>query len=137
MIKDRYWSIENLKKTLEEDPVWLASDILSIASLWSSWAGWVSRVWSNVVGKTTSLWWKLSSFADDAGKLWRTLDVASELWVWIWIDKFWWSRFGTSTVWKILLAPSQPMAVAKTLAEGIQNTIKSRPKKLEELSSWL
>ncbi len=61
-LKERYGSLEALWKLMEEDPVWLASDILTVVQLW---AGWSSKLaWLAKFENTASKLWQ---FADDAG----------------------------------------------------------------------
>ncbi len=66
-IKDRYWSWEGLSKTMVEDPVGLASDILTIL-----WGG----AW--LVSKTAKLW-GAAKFAEMAGGVSKTALWASDL----------------------------------------------------------
>ena len=56
VVADRYGSLENLGKTMTQDPVGLASDI---AMLVSGWAG--------LAGEAASLWW----LAEEWAKLWE------------------------------------------------------------------
>lgn len=80
---DRYGSRENLGRTMTEDPVWLASDVASVAAWWA----WIAKVWATAgrlwataawMSKTAAWLWKFAAWAWEFAKLaWE----ASTLWV--------------------------------------------------------
>jgi len=74
VLVDRYGSKENIQRTIQEDPIWFASDLMLVTQLW---AGLLSK-WSRMAG--------LSKIADVTSDASRTAWVLSDLWVpqWYW-----------------------------------------------------
>ena len=102
VIKDRYGSIDNFAKSMNQDPVWVASDILTVVQWWAT-------VWSKVAW----LAWK----AELAWKLWsvaKTAWWAADLWLWVWMEKLnawvaWIASKPLRIAAKTALAPTQPL----------------------------
>lgn len=68
-ITQRYGSIEGLKQTMTEDPVGLASDVLTLVQWWA-WLAWK--------------WAKIAWYADEASRLGQISDIAwwaADLWL--------------------------------------------------------
>ena len=145
---DRYGWIEQLSKTMTEDPVWLASDILTIVSggagiawKWAriawfadTWARlskfsktamWTSNVWADV---WIAKWWKALEWVADkwwkAGKIAETAKIIatpSDLWKTIWTLKEGW-KAAISTIWKwIELFKEQVKWLSKQQQKAIEN----------------
>lgn len=110
IIKERYGWMQQLRKTMTEDPVWLASDILTIGELWA----WGIKLW------TKAAW--LSETSAKIGKFADTARTASNLWV----DELIRAGYKTlddlakdgnkfATVWQILVYPTRPLSVISKL----------------------
>lgn len=119
LIGERYWS--NFVQTLEQDPVWLASDVLALVEWWAwltkLWATWVARAATKLWAEETALqaakvWqkaWEIGKIAWEASMLWTNKIIPA-------IEKVWgklWRVWETAT--KIALAPTQPLKTAKDL----------------------
>lgn len=115
VVIDRYGSIEWLKQAMTEDPVWLASDVLTVLQ----WGAWLASKWA-----------KVAWFADEAARLWnfsQTAWWAADLWLWVAIPKWlndamtladdlsnnWPLGKVGSTVIKSVVEPTQPLKTAK------------------------
>ena len=109
IIWQRYWSWDAFAKAMEQDPVWVASDLLAVAEIAGWSAGTVSKAtrwWTRNAALTTyALWaektsqnlfkisnrlkqfeWKINAFKNTA---WW----ASDMWlrqVFYWLDGKWW-----------------------------------------------
>jgi len=69
MLGERYGSWEWFAKTLESDPVWVASDILTVVE----WGANIAKMWAKMAWATTT--------AAKIGKFAKTAWAASDLWV--------------------------------------------------------
>lgn len=104
---ERYGSLENFAKTLESDPVWVASDALTLVQWWSNVASKVVRYWS----KWARMAWlestasKLSTAANDIKSFANTAWEVADMWVWVakwkWLDllKVWAKSENTAVRW--------------------------------------
>ena len=83
IIKQRYGSWDWILNTLEKDPVWLASDVLTIVQWWASIAGTAGKLWATgakLAGKASTAS-KLASFWTKASKLGNTAGILADLWI--------------------------------------------------------
>lgn len=123
-IIQRYWSIDWLKETLTQDPVWLASDVLTLIQ-WGA----------NLASK----WWKLAWATNFATKASQVADIAwtaADLWmnrfIPAWITKLdtvaqdLWTKWTLGKVWQtainMTLAGQRPIQSFQewfTKAKGI------------------
>ena len=119
---DRYWSWDNLAKSMNTDPVWVADDILAVAELVGKPVGWLmKKSWNANVTK----WWdRLSSMwsANDA------LDNKAIGWVYGVMDNLAWDN----TLLKTANRYMQDVSSVQKLAE---NT-KSDWNALKDSSAW-
>lgn len=92
-IMNRYWSWDNFAKTLEQDPVGVASDALTVTQWWSNLL-WKGAKWSGRVAKLTwmewtaaTLEWASKSISNFSKAAWWASDlwvgVAKEKWMWL------------------------------------------------------
>ena len=126
-IKDRYGSMDNFAKSMDQDPVWVASDILTVvqggAGIVSKWAR-IAGAGAKVLWATNTLW-KLTAFADDASRLWATAWWAADLWLWevmAWVNQkvSWIANTPLRIAAKTALAPTRPI---ETILENSKNPI--------------
>ncbi len=82
-LTDRYWSMDNILKTMETDPVWLASDVLTLlewgANLTKLWAKWTSLV-AKAAG-ASDIAKSAERVATTAWDIAHTAGQAADLWV--------------------------------------------------------
>lgn len=87
ILADEYLTSEWWKRRMEEDPVWVASDIYAVWSLWA-WAWKLALQWWAKLG--SRLWQDVAKLSTKADKLWtlaEKLDTISDLWITKWINK--------------------------------------------------
>lgn len=95
-ILDRYWSLDTFAETLNNDPIWVASDVLSVVEWWAKlsvklWMWWVKIWWTtikevwDVANKASSLWmywikdtilWGLKKATKDVPVVGKVTDLA-------------------------------------------------------------
>ena len=69
---DRYGSWENFQNTLENDPIWVASDILSIVDPAFKWIGkwvtkaWFPKAWAKIYQVWEIAWWASTMWVPQA-----------------------------------------------------------------------
>lgn len=102
VIKDRYGSMDNFAKSMDQDPVWVASDILTVVQ----WGAWIASKWARLAWAT--------QFADDAARLSAQVGWAADLWLWVWMNKInaWIGNIASKPLRiaaKTALAPTQPL----------------------------
>ncbi len=131
MLADRYGSREALGKTMTEDPVWLASDIASVAAWWAGLLKWAASVWS-LWAKAAWLWematklwwvaskaWEFSKLAWEAATLWTYTPIKKWLWMLWEASKFAeWDTLATKaikSVGKYAVATAQPLKTLKSV----------------------
>lgn len=70
---DRYWSWDNLAKSMNTDPVWVADDMLAVAEIVGKPVGWLmKKSWNASVTK----WW------DRLSSIWSANDALAQKTVW-------------------------------------------------------
>lgn len=112
---DRYGSIEGLQKTISEDPVWVASDILTIVQWWA----WLAWKWAKLAGlpKAATKLWQISDIAWWASNLWMDFipqglnNLASKPWV----------------VWKVATVLNAPVSPLQTAGKIYNNIPQAKP----------
>lgn len=83
IIKQRYGSWDWILNTLEKDPVWLASDVLTIVQWGASIAGTAGKLWATgakLAGKASTAS-KLANFWTKASKIGNTAGILADLWI--------------------------------------------------------
>lgn len=104
-ITDRYGSIEWLKKTMTEDPVWLASDALTLVQWWA----WLASKWAKIawMTDTASKLSNISNVAWGAADLWlstaipKWLQKVTQLWDNLWQKGLLWQAGNTVVKWLV------------------------------------
>jgi hypothetical protein len=132
---ERYGSWEWFAKTLEQDPVWVASDILTLAQWW--WA---------IVAKSAKLAWA-TKIATRASEFSKVAWAASDVWVRqavpamkSWILK-WAERAGKSPLWKTIniwakyvVWATEPLKMLVTWAKAIKWSLPSADSTLQRMN---
>ena len=127
LIIDRYWTVEWFTKTLEEDPVWLASDVLTLIEWWA-WALWTKAIWLWEVAvklpKTKlpliwEIWWDIWKIWD----VWKIAGETSMLWIKTPITK-WLDTLSASVKWVPVIWPAVDLAVWLTRPVKFIKTLK-------------
>jgi len=94
-VVNRYWSLENAKRTAYEDPIGFISDIATVVS----WVGWAVKWWATSAAKLPKLAksaWTLRKIADTAWDIQRVADYADPwniamkgyMKAWAWVAKW-------------------------------------------------
>lgn len=115
LIRQRYWSMDAFSRTVEEDPVWVASDLMSLYWLWASgvwkaaWLAWKALWTTSKVGRA------LTSAAPKLLAEWAAVSSAADFWIDVWIGnlRWWLSDFAKS-------ATTPVGKVAWTVAEAVK-----------------
>jgi len=110
-ILDRYWSRENLWKTIQSDPSWVASDILTIIQWWAN----IASKWASMLGKT----WAATRFSEISRISWW----AANMWVDIPLNKWISVVEKIPYVGKWLVAPLKPLDTAIELWWAVVNKV--------------
>lgn len=119
---DRYGSIEWLKQTMTEDPVGLASDVLTLVQGWAGIASkWAKIAW---MADTASTLWNISNVAWWAADLWLSTAIPQGLQKASQFGDEIWQRWLLGTVWKKaiqwFIEPVQPMQMAKDIYSKVE-----------------
>lgn len=114
-IKERYWSIDNFMETVTKDPVWVASDILTIIQWWANIASrWAKIAWyadeaSRLSNISKTAWWAADLGLSTAIPKW--LQKVTQLWDKLWQKGLLWQAWQKVVQW--LVSWTQPLQTAK------------------------
>ncbi len=119
-LKQRYW--DQIQKTATEDPIGLASDILTVISPIAKGLGGIA----SFIGETGKSW-SLVKAGENITKFWETAGKAGDLWLGIIQENLLWKLSSTIaeksgwTKWglKYLQFTQEPLKVAKDYAQHI------------------
>lgn len=123
VIKDRYGSIDNFAKSMDQDPVWVASDILTVVQWWAGLASkWAKLAWLKWIASKSFNLPKVWSYWGQS--LWTLSDIsktawwAADLWLWVWMEKLnaWIGNIASKPLRiaaKTALAPTKPLTAWK------------------------
>lgn len=134
IIKQKYWTWEWFKQSIEKSPVNTANDVLTLIQLWSSVASkWANLAWAK------NLWAKLGEISTNA---WN----ASDMWLNIWVPKAlsWMENVtkNSPVVWTLtkvattIANPSRLKANIEPVSKRIAKSLQESALKSEEQALW-
>ena len=115
-LKNRYGWVDQIANSLYQDPVWVISDIASIATWWAGLVKWgatataktAAKVWAKSTAKAAG---KIANIADDVMKAWIKYDPATQI---------------MNAEWKVL----------KWAYKGAKATAKAVANPIESIKKW-
>lgn len=123
-LADRYGSLDAFYKTMTEDPVWLASDALTIIEWWAGIAGKAGKLAgltdiSKTAGKASTLWvWDILT-------KWKNIAIKSTEW-----NKL------LNTIVKTAIAPTEPLKTLVSWVSKITPTADTTIQRMNRLTKW-
>lgn len=135
-VVDRYWSIEGLKKTITEDPVWVASDALTLI-----------QGWTNIAWRAAKLAWSTETAANlsrISKTAWNVADLGMSNALQQWVSavekgvarlaQWWWAQKAAGTLVQSTIDAIQP---GKAAMRSLQWTVDNILQRVRETKTWL
>lgn len=128
-VKERYGSWDWFAKAMEQDPVWVASDALTLVEWWASLVKmWAKAAWATSLAAKA---WEIAKTANVAGNLWADLLVWAGKEALLWATK--WSKVA-NLVAKTAIAPTEPLKTLVSWAKSVAKWLPSAENTLQRMN---